>query len=147
MGPVSKVISKQFSTILRHGAIAPGNICSHCVFPSSASPDPDLTLTSYPHGKSTPTGLAPCSRRLRLPLHPLTVSNIMGMGKCITRFEAGELGFGNKTWTAWVERAVVSQVRRDMGLDAREGPGGQFLIELKELLLVGAGGRIVAKTK
>ena len=71
----------------------------------------------------------------------------MGLWRCIARFEAGELGFSNKTWTAWVERTVVSKVRGDMGLDAKEGPGGEIIIELKELLLVGAGGQVVVKPR
>lgn len=133
------IIQEIFSTVVGQERRAPGSIASASAYSFATHPNPNLSLAEFSPGDA--------SRKLFLPLRTATTSSIIGTNRAIVRFTPNEIAFGNPRWGEWIGKSVLSKVRRDLGLDTRDGPGGETLIELKELLMIGDGGAVAAELR
>jgi len=143
MAPPGNIIQEMFSTVVGHESRVPGSIASTSTYHFAAYPNPDLSLALWSAAPEFSPGSA--SWRLFLPLRTVTASSIIGPNRTVVRFTPNEISFGNPRWTEWIGKSVFGKVRRELGLDTREGPGGETLIELKELLIIGDGGEVAAE--
>ncbi|KAF8426724.1 hypothetical protein EV426DRAFT_687727 [Tirmania nivea] len=145
MASPQNIIQKMFSTVVGHESRVPGSIASALTYPFAMHPNPDLSLALW----DVSPELSPSDvfRKLFLPLRTTTASSIIGPNRTIVRFKPNEIVFGNPRWSDWVRKRVLSNVRRELGLNRREGLGGETLIELKELLIIGDGGAVAAETR
>jgi len=145
MAPQRNIIHEMFSTVVSHESRVPGNIASTSTYSFDTHPNPGLSLALW----STGPDLSPGNdfRKLSLPLRTAAASSIVGPNRSIVRFTPNEIAFRNPRWGQWVRNSVLSKVCRDLGLDAREGPGGGTLIQLKELLIIEEGGAVAAELR
>ena len=142
MAPQQNIIQQMFSTVVGHESLVPGNIASTSTYLFATHPNPDLSLALW----SAAPDLPPESvfSKLTLPLQTANVSSIVGPNRAIVRFLPNEIAFG---YPRWIGKGVLSKVRRDLGLDSKEGPGGETRIELKEILIIGNGGTVAAELR
>ncbi|KAF8441180.1 hypothetical protein BGX38DRAFT_1144345 [Terfezia claveryi] len=136
------IIQEMFSTVVGHEHDAQGNIASTLTYRFATHPNPNLSLAIWSMDPDLSPGNA--FTKLSLPLRTATASSIVGPNRAIVRFMPNEIAFGNPRWGEWLRKSVLSKVRRDLGLDTREGPGGETLIELNEFLIIGDGGTVAA---
>ena len=143
MAPPHNIIQEIFSTIAAHESRSPGSIASTSTYRFATHPNPDLSLALWSVAPELSPGDA--FRRLVLPLRTATTSSIIGPNRAIVRFMPNEIAFGNPSWSKWIGKSVLSKVCRDLGLDAKESPGGETLAELKELLIIKDDGVVAAE--
>ena len=148
MASPRNVIHEMFTSVLQHGITAPGSLSSICIYPYAVHQSPQLSLVLRVRSSNAlSSGSKVASQKMLLPLRNPTVRQVIGKNHSLAVIPARDLSFGNPTWGPWVARTVLSKVRRDLGLDARGGPGGEVVVELKDLLLIGAGGEIFSEQR
>ncbi|KAF8468231.1 hypothetical protein BDZ91DRAFT_848076 [Kalaharituber pfeilii] len=149
--PSGSHIKGLFSDIVQQGIVWKGNVYSTAAYHlTELNPEIHLSWRSLEassrpsYNRPLDAPIDPCP--LELPIQRAAVRAVTAQSP-VTKFSPNDIEFQNPSWTKWVETTVTGKVRRDLGLDAREGPGGELVISLANMVLCRKGGRICAEKK